>query len=233
VFIMQTAATIWMVLLIAVAAATAVFAVPRRPARTSSPVADPLVAAALVDPRVAERALAAERAAEVSRRRRDEWLRAQEQVDAAWAAFDAADRDARRVAAAAAFPVFKQRRTRTELADRERNLHRMATAACRHRELSIAQLNEVLAHRGTWNPRRHPVAQEAALRAAVRENRFAAYQAATEQERQAWQEAERAAATLRSLRAEVLPARVQAGRDVHYEQQWTPARPAKARLAVH
>jgi hypothetical protein len=224
VFIVENVVTIWMVLLVAVAAAAAFFAVPRRPVRPAPPPADP---------RAAERALAAERAAEVSRRRRDEWLRAQEQVDATWAAFDAADRDARRVAAAAAFPIFKQRRTRTELADRERNLHRIATAACRRRELSIAQLNEVLAHRGSWNPRRHPVAQEAALHAAVREHRFAAYQAATERERQAWQEAERAAATLRSLRADVLTVRAQAGRDVHYEQQWTPARPAKARLAVH
>jgi hypothetical protein len=223
-FIVETAATIWMVLLIAVAAATALFAVPRRPAR---PGALP------PDPRAAERAVAAERAAEISGRRRAEWERAQEWVDAAWAAFDAADRDARRVAAAAAFPIFKQRRTRTELADRERNLHRMATAACRHRELSIAQLNEVLAHRGSWNPRRHPVAQEAALRAAVREHRFAAYQAAAEQERLAWRESERAAATLRSLRADALTVRVPAGTDVRYEQQWTPARPAKARLAVH
>ena len=106
-------------------------------------------------------------------------------VDAAWAAFDAADRDARRAAAAAAYPVLRRRRTPGENADRERYLHRTATAACRHREISIGQLNEVLAHRG-WNPRRHPVAQEAALRAAVREHRFAAYRAATEQERQAW-----------------------------------------------
>jgi hypothetical protein len=222
VFIVETAATIWMVLLIAVAAATALFAIPRRPARTPEP-----------EPVTDEHALAAERAAEASRCRRAEWLAAQEQVDATWAAFDAADRDARRVAAAAAFPIIKQRRTRAELADRERNLHRMATAACRHRELSIGQLNEVLAHRGTWNPRRHPVAQEAALRAAVREHRFAAYQAAAEHEREAWQEAERAAATLRSLRAEALPVRARAGRDVHYEQQWQPVRPAKARLAVH
>ena len=59
--------------------------------------------------------------------------RAQEQVDATWAAFDAADSDARRSAAAAAFPILKQRRTRAELADRERNLHRTATAACRSR----------------------------------------------------------------------------------------------------
>lgn len=217
---METAATIWMVLLIAVAAATALFAVPRRPAPTSP---------APPDPRAAERAVAAEQAGEVFRRRRDDWLRAQERVDATWAAFDAADTEARRVAAAAAYPIFKQRRTRAELADRERNLHRTATAACRRHELSIEQLNEVLAHRGAWNPRRHPVAQEAALRAAVRENRFAAYQAATAQERQAWQEAERAAATLRSLHLEVLTVRAEAGRDVHYGQQWHPA---EARLAM-
>ena len=223
-FIVEIAATIWMVLLIAVAAATAFFAVPRRP-RISVPPPP--------DPRVEQRALAAERAAAESHRRRAEWLRAQEQVDATWAAFDAADRDARRVAAAAAFPVLKQRRTRAELADRERNLHRTATAACRRRELSIEQLYEVLAHHGAWNPRRHPVAQEAALRAAVREHRFAAYQAATEQERQAWQATERAGATLRKLRADFVTVPAEAGPDLSYEQQWTPARPAKAQRAVH
>lgn len=250
--IVETAAIIWMILLIAVAAATALLALPRRPIaapaghrtgqrragrpRAGKPafadkaadrVADQLAEQAVA--RAHERAAAY--AAEVARRRED-WLRAQEAVDATWAAFDAADRDARRAAAAAAFPILKQRRTRAELADRERNLHRMTTAACRRRELSIAQLNEALAHRGGWNPRRHPVAQEATLRAAVREHRYAAYQAATGQERQAWQEAEQAAATLRSFRAELLTARVQADRDVHYQQQWTPARSAKARLAV-
>ena len=223
-FIVETAATIWMILLIAVAAVTAVFAVPRRPARPGPPPPDP---------QAGEKARAAAEAAEAVQARRAAWLHAQEQVDTTWAAFDAADRDARRVAAAAKFPVYKQRRTRAELADRERNLHRMAITACRHKELSIAQLNEVLAHRGGWNPRRHPVAQEAALRSAVREHRFAAYQAATEQERRAWQEAEQAAATLRDLRAEFLTVRAEAGRDVRYEQQWAPARPAKARLAVH
>lgn len=219
---METAALIWMVLLIAVAAATALFAVPRRPARAAAPLADP---------QAAERVLAAERAAEEARRRRDAWLQAQEQVDATWAAFDAADRDARRVAAAAVFPILKQRRTRAELADRERNLHRMAIAACRRRELSIEQLNEVLAHRGGWNPRRHPVAQEVAISNAVRENRFAAYQAAAGRERLAWREAERAAATLRGLRAEVVTSRAATGLDRHYEQQWAPA-PQSARLAV-
>jgi hypothetical protein len=223
VFIVENAAAIWMILLLVVAAATAALALPRRPARTGPPAADPYAA---------DVASAVERAADIARRRRAEWLRAQEEVDGAWAAFDAADREARRFAAAAAFPIFKQLRTRAELADRERHLHRTATAACRRRELSIAQLNEVLAHRGGWNPRRHPVAQEAALRSAVREHRFAGYQAATERERQAWQDAERAAVTLRSLRAEALAAKVAAGRDVRYERQRTPVRP-KARLAVH
>jgi hypothetical protein len=229
VFTVETAATIWMIMLIAVAAATALFAVPRRPARHAPPPPDP---------RAAERASAAEEAVEESRRRRDDWLRAQDRVDATWAAFDAADREARRVAAAAVYPIFKQRRTNAELADRERNLHRTAIAACRRQELSIVQLNEVLAHRGTWNPRRHPVAQEATLRAAVRENRFAEYQAAAALERQAWREAEEAAATLRSLRTDVVTVRARSRRDVLDGQRSAPVRPArrrpaKARLAVH
>ena len=222
-FIVETAAIIWMLLLIAIAAVTAFFAVPRRPARPPLPPPDP---------HAAERAGAVEHALEVSRRRRDDWLLAQEQVDATWAAFDAADREARRVAAAAAYPIFKQRRTNAELADRERNLHRTALAACRRQELSIVQLNEVLAHRGSWNPRRHPVAQEATLRAAVRENRFAAYQAAAVQERQAWHEAEMAAATLRNLRPDVLTVRARSRRDAADEQHRTPARPARTRPAV-
>ena len=227
---MGTAAVIWMILMLAVATATAAFALPRRSGWTAltaqRETASPEGAGGDTH------AVAVERAAEVARLRRAEWLRAQDDVDAAWAAFDVADRDARRVAAAAAFPVFKQRRTRAEIADRERQLHRSALAACRRRELSIAQLNEVLAHRGGWNPRRHPVAQDAALRAAVREHRFAGYQAATGRERQAWQESERAAAVLRALRAEVLAAPAPVGSDVRYEQ-WATVRPAKARLAVH
>ena len=231
---MGTAAVIWMILLLAVATATAAFALPRRSGWTAL-TAQRETARRETAQREVERddahAVAVERAAEVARRRRAEWLRAQDDVDAAWAAFDVADRDARRVAAAAAFPVFKQRRTRAEIADRERQLHRSALAACRRRELSIAQLNEVLAHRGGWNPRRHPVAQDAALRAAVREHRFAGYQAATGRERQAWQESERAAAVLRALRAEVLAVPAPVGSDVRYEQ-WATVRPTEARLAI-
>jgi hypothetical protein len=233
VFFVETAAVIWMILLLAVATATAAFALPRRSGWTTLTARREVVFPPAGDTAAADaRAAAVERAAELARLRRAEWLRAQDDVDAAWAAFDAADRDARRAAAAAVFPVFKQRRTRAEIADRERQLHRSALAACRRRELSIEQLNEVLAHRGGWNPRRHPVAQDAALRAAVREHRFAGYQAATGRERHAWQESERAAAALRALRAEVLAAPATAGSDVRYEQ-WATVRTTKARLAVH
>ena len=55
-----------------------------------------------------------------------------------------------------------RRRKPGENADRQRYLHHAAIAACRNREISIAQLNDVLAHRG-WNPRLHPVVQEVAL----------------------------------------------------------------------
>lgn len=232
-FFVETAVVIWMILLLAVATAAAAFALPRRSGWTTltaqPDVTGPSPAAAEAE--ADARAVAVGQAAVLARRRRAEWLQAQDEVDAAWAAFDVADRDARRAAAAAVFPVFTQRRTRAEIADRERQLHRSALAACRRRELSIEQLNEVLAHRGGWNPRRHPVAQDAALRAAVREHRFAGYQAAVARERQAWQESERAAVALRALRAEVLAAPATAGSDVRYEQ-WTTVRPAKARLAV-
>jgi hypothetical protein len=227
VFIVETVATAWIVLLLVVAAAAAVRtvrAMPRRAARPAPPGADPET----------ERvALATAQAVAAAARRRAEWLRAQERLDAAWSAFDAADRQARRCAGAAVFPVLRQRRTPAEIADRERNLHRLATAACRRKELSIGQLNDILAHRDGWNPRRHPVAQEASLHAATREFRYAAYRAAVERERRSWQDMERATVTLRSLRAESLLVRAHAGRDLRPVQPRVPAPRAKARLAVH
>ncbi|HEY7273496.1 MAG TPA: hypothetical protein VH502_12250, partial [Actinoplanes sp.] len=139
-----------------------------------------------------------EGAAATAAHHRAAWEVAREEVDAAWAAYDDADRAARRTAAASAFRA-PARRGPGENADRERYLHRTATAACRRREISIKQLNEALAHRG-WNPRLHPVAQEAALCNAIREHRLAAYRAATAREQEAWHAAEAAAAALSGLR---------------------------------
>jgi hypothetical protein len=168
------------------------------------------------------RAAVAERAAAVAARHREQWIDAQERLDAAWTAFDAADRAARRTHAATAYPLLSRRRKLGDNAERERYLHHAATVACRQREISIAQLNEVFAHRG-WNPRLHPVVQEAALRNAIRAHRFADYCQVQRQERAAWEAAEHAAELLRAARAEAAAVvdRTAAPRPVAGGVRWT------------
>jgi hypothetical protein len=201
------AVAIWAVMILAVGApAIALLRMGRKPEPTT-------IVSDTDDARfAAEVAVAADRAAITAGRRRAEWRDAQEAVDAAWVAYEAADEAARRTAAACVFPTPGRRRRAGENVDRERYLHRAATAACRRHEISIKQLNEALAHRG-WNPRLHPVVQEAALHNAIREHRFAAWQQATAAERQAWAIAEAAADALRSLRDEALDAAVRVGAD--------------------
>ncbi|WP_306208228.1 hypothetical protein [Actinoplanes sp. RD1] len=228
---MDTVVFVWMILLLVLAATIAALALPRRPRAARQPGPSEAVG------RAGELDRAARQAAEAARLSRETWELAQAEVDTTWAAFDAAEREARRCLRAAAFPVLKQRRTRAEIADRERFLHRNALAACRRRELSIAQLNEALAHRGGWNARKHPVAQEAALRWAVRDHRQDRYRAAVERERAAWHESEQAAAVLRSLRAEAMAAALSTGRDISTagrRRAGVPAgRPARTPVAVH
>jgi hypothetical protein len=218
------ATAIWMTLLLIVSLGTAALIGSRR-APAAEPEPDEAGSdnddAGNDDARryAAEIVVAADRAAATAARRRAEWEQAIEDVDAAWIAYEAADLAARRSAAAAAFPTMSRRRRPGENADRERYLHRAATAACRRHEISIRQLNEMLAHRG-WNPRLHPAAQEAALRQAVRQHRFTAYRTATGRERQAWQTAELAAAALSSLRAEAQAAQAQTRMRSTDEQWW-------------
>lgn len=199
------AVVLWAVLLLGVAATVTLLA---RPRPTASPVAEPVAEDLRFDDDVrfaGEVSIAAERAAATAARARARWETAQQELNAAWAAFEEADAAVRRIRAAAAFPLLSRTRQPGENADRERYLHRAATVACRQREISIAQLNEILAHRG-WNPRLHPVAQEAALHHAIRAHRFAGYQQAQRRERLAWQNAEIAAEALRALRAEAAAA---------------------------
>jgi hypothetical protein len=170
--------------------------------------------------RFAEVTVAAQRAAATAARRRGEWEIASDAVDDTWAAYEEADRAARRLDAAAAYPMVTKSRPRTENADRERYLHHAATVACRQRELSIAQLNDVYAHRG-WNPRLHPVAQEAALGRAIRTYRFEAWQRACARERAAWRTADTAADALRCLRAEARAAQVAKPVPTSEETWWT------------
>jgi hypothetical protein len=200
------AAAIWIVMLLVVALAAMALMLPSRLAPDPAPESAADDEARYAD----EVAVAADRAAATARRRRAEWHRTRDDVDAAWAAYDQADRAARRAASASAFPTLNPDRPPGENADRERYLHRAATAACRRHEISIKQLNEALAHRG-WDARLHPVAQEAALLNATREHRLAAYRAATAREQEAWRAAEAAADALCSLRVEAVDARVLEG----------------------
>ncbi|MFC3503977.1 hypothetical protein ACFOOK_23820 [Micromonospora krabiensis] len=153
-----------------------------------------------------EVAVAAERATATAQRRRTEWLAAQEEAETAWRVYEAAEADVRRLAAAAAMPLPTSGRSPAEYAERERYLHRAALDAYWRRELSVEQLSDVFAHRGGWDPRRHPVEQELFLRRAVRDNLFARQQAAREREQAAWRSAELAVASARSLREEAFAA---------------------------
>ena len=237
------AAAIWMILLLVATVTAAALTLPRLATTTPALALRPEPAPpAPGEPEpdddlrwAREVAVAADRAAVTAARRRDEWADAQQQVDDAWTAYDEADRAARRAAAAAAYPVLRRRRAPGERADRERYLHGAAIALCRRRQLSIAQLNDILAHRG-WNPRLHPAAQESALLAAVRDHAYDRYLRAAERERQAWAASEQAAAALSSLRAEACAAPVRSGADPAadanwWAEQWATAEPARAAAA--
>lgn len=210
---------IWLAALLVLAIAVAVAALPRV-------VTTPAPGAA--ENRLADRLeAAAGEAAAVADRRRTEWLAAQQTVDETWAAYEQAAEEARRIAATTAFPLMSRRRKPGDNVDRQRYLHRAATELCRSQSLSIAQLNDVFAHRG-WNPRLHPVQQEPVLFNAVRAPRFDSYQRAVEKERAAWRSAEAAAETLRGLRAEAAAARLRGPVSEVSDQQvfaehWTPA----------
>ncbi|MFI5892612.1 hypothetical protein ACIA5D_21135 [Actinoplanes sp. NPDC051513] len=213
------AAALWVLMLLGVFLLAGLFA------RRTRPVPEP-VAEADADARryASEVSVAAGRAAAMAERRRSAWAEAQQELDAAWLAFDAADKVALQAAKACAYPLMSRRRKPGENAERQRYLHHAASAAARNREISIAQLNDIFAHRG-WNPRLHPVVQESALRQAMRDHRWAQYQKALHHERAAWQEAESAAEALRSLRRETAAAvtRAGAGQPAADEQWWADA----------
>ncbi|WDZ87800.1 hypothetical protein [Micromonospora cathayae] len=185
-----------------------------------------------------EVAVAAAGAAQTARRRRADWLTAQEEVETAWQAYDEAESAARRFAGAAALPLLATPHTPAEYAARERYLHRAAMAAYWRGDLSVRQLSDVFARRHGWDPRLHPVVQEAVLHRVVRDLRRADYRVAAERERVAWQDAEVAATAARSLaeeayvaaerlRAAVRPVPVATRRmtgTVRTVTRWRPAR---------
>ncbi|WP_433389410.1 hypothetical protein [Micromonospora sp. KLBMP9576] len=153
-----------------------------------------------------EVSIAAERAAATAARLRAEWLTAQEEVEGAWQAYEAAEADVKRLAVAEAMPLPRTVRTPAEYAERERFLHRAALDAYWRKELSVEQLSDIFAYRNGWDPRLHPVEQELVLRRAVRDHLLARQQAAREREQAAWRAAETAAEASRSLRDEAFAA---------------------------
>jgi hypothetical protein len=213
------AVALWLLLLLGVAIAVVSMALPRRAPAPSPAEAENIRYADEVS-------VAAERAAATAAHSRAEWEQAEKDLDAAWQAFDAADQIARRATRAGAYPLMSRRRKPGDNVDRQRYLHHAATAACRNREISIAQLNDVLAHRG-WNPRLHPVVQENALRNAIRAHRLVQYRAVQEREREAWETAEKDAEALRTLRTEAAAALARVGRvrpvtdDRWFADQWS------------
>lgn len=216
---MPAAAVIWLVLL--AVAATVVAALIVRPSRFRSELVDRISDAAR--PSSIERAerarvrdqeriryadevaVAASRATATAERSRAEWLTAQEEAEAAWQAYQAAEEDVRRLTAAAALPLPRTARTPAEYADRERWLHRAAMDAQWRDEITVRQLSDILGGNG-WDPSRHPVEQELLLRRLVRDNMAARHRAAAQREQAAWQTAELAAAAAQSLRDEAFAA---------------------------
>lgn len=149
----------------------------------------------------AEVAVAAQRARERELSLRDKWLAMQQQTEAAWKAYDAAETQLLRLAVAGAIPL-------TAEADefRERELQRAATDACLRGELSPLDLSDALQHNGPWDPRRHPADHEIAIRRNVRRDRHAAWRRVAEREHGAWEAYATAAAQARSLRDEAVAA---------------------------
>ncbi|MEV0806044.1 hypothetical protein [Micromonospora sp. NPDC050200] len=109
-------------------------------------------------------------------------------------------------------------------------------------ELPVERLRDVFAHRDGWDPRRHPVEQEALLARAVRDGRRDAYRAAAGRERSAWRDAELAAEAARALAVEAYaaaerlrPVRVPAPRAATAAARTAPAacwRPAPGGLTA-
>jgi len=168
-----------------------------------------------------EIATAAARAAVTADRRHAAWLSAHRAVDAAWLAYEAADRTARRAIRAAAFPAPATPLTPAEYADRERHLHRAAQAAHARGELSTDQLIDAMSHRNGFDPTLHPFEQDATLRRVARDRLLRVYLTASDLERTAWREADLAMAAKQSLAREAMMAARQIQHSYHPAQTIT------------
>jgi hypothetical protein len=225
---MPDAVIIWLGLVAFAALGCALLAASSRPPRSRRRGARPAVPNRLVQEAEDRRryaqevAVATERAAETAQQCQREWQGTRNAKEAAWRAFEAADRAARRAMRGAAFPLPESPLTAEEAASRQRYLHRAATAAYHRGELGLEQLTAALMHRGGWDPHRHPGEQEVILRRLARARMLETYQAVSEVERTAWQQSDAAAEAWYRLSREALAAAVRASA--------APAAPAPAAL---
>ncbi|MEV6343269.1 hypothetical protein [Actinoplanes sp. NPDC051851] len=157
-----------------------------------------------------EVSVAAERADEAAQRWHDCWAQADRHVDEVWQAWQDAERELARMRVAGAFRLCASQRTTAEYADRERYLHRAVRDAVDRGDLPAATLTEVLAGRGDWDARRHPVEQELVVQQAVVAHRERVYRQAAAAERTAWHDAQLALSARGSLRHEAGRAGAQA-----------------------
>ncbi|GIE81453.1 hypothetical protein Aph02nite_74030 [Actinoplanes philippinensis] len=154
--------------------------------------------------------VAAAQAADAVDRWQAHWQAAADRVDAAWAAFQAADARLARSRATTAFGAPWTPRDPAEYAARERFLHEGVRAAVSRADLPVSALAAVLAGGGGWDPCLHPAEQEIVLHRRCAEHRERAYRAAVAAERTAWHDTQLARRGRDSLQreAEIAESRV-------------------------
>jgi hypothetical protein len=153
---------------------------------------------------------AAGRAAHAAELWQERWEQSEQERSAAWSLLVAAESRLRRSHSAAAFGTPWTPQTPTEYAARERFLHRSVRAAAARGELPTAAVADALAARAGWDPCLHPVDQELAVHRAAVAHLKDRYTRAAAAEQTAWHDAQLAARTRDSLRAEATAAEVAA-----------------------
>jgi hypothetical protein len=153
--------------------------------------------------RAEELTAAATRAGAEAEHGRERWRVACREVEAAWRAFDAADRAARDALYAAACACGDVRGV---------SGNGDAPDAHRYGEAADRPLTDALAGRDGWDPGRHPAVLAAARRSAVRADRWQRLLTAQAREREAWEAADAASARRVALAREAARAQLDAAR---------------------
>ena len=237
---------IWMILLLLTGPALVVLATPdgvRRPRQALRHTAEALREHRQQRERSRQQAAEAERYAEElttaaarartgAQRWHEHWQKAQQELDSAWQAWRDAETRLARSRAAAAFPMPPAASTPEDDGDRERFLARLVLAAARRGELPMPVVADALAGRDGWDPHLHPAELELRVHRASAEHLAARYRRAAAAERVAWHDAQLAAATRDSLRAESAAATAGSTADGRQRSHTGAPQPAPARSAV-